>query len=295
MPLRMCPVSTACSRLVSSLPTLSMPVRGFDAPPWHTWHSVSYLLRICLVACISVSSCASALLLAPHCSSQPCWCSFQGRGLAEITRLILAEAGVKYEDVRLTQDEWKNKLKVSQKRGMLRAARTIAHFVCALQESTPWGQMPLLEVDGKVLAQSAAINRFLAREHGLYGANNWEAGQIDSVLDALQDAFKAFNAARGVKDEKEKAAAYAKYYSEDWPAWGKKLQAFLAKNGEGKGFLVGDKVSIADIYAYYMFQHLTAGNKDALNDFPLLAAHSKRISERERIAHWVATRPKSEW
>jgi glutathione S-transferase len=197
---------------------------------------------------------------------------FAGRGLAEISRILLAQAGVKYEDIRLSQDEWKAK-----------------------KESTTFGQMPLLEVDGKVLAQSAAINRFIAREHGLYGANNWEAAQIDSVMDALTDATKNFHVARNLKDEKEKASAFTKYFAEDWPVWAKRLTTVLAKNHEGKGFFVGDKVSIADVYIYYSLTYLVAANKDALNDFALLAAHSKRVTEVDRIATWIATRPKSEW
>ena len=38
---------------------------------------------------------------------------FNGRGLGEISRLILAQAGVEFEDQRLTPDEWK-KLKSSK-------------------------------------------------------------------------------------------------------------------------------------------------------------------------------------
>jgi len=32
---------------------------------------------------------------------------FETRGRAEISRLILAQAGVPYEDIRLTQEDWK--------------------------------------------------------------------------------------------------------------------------------------------------------------------------------------------
>ena len=31
---------------------------------------------------------------------------FNNKGLAEFSRLVLAQAGVEYEDVRITQDEW---------------------------------------------------------------------------------------------------------------------------------------------------------------------------------------------
>lgn len=33
----------------------------------------------------------------------------------------------------------------------------------------PFGQVPIFEVDGKVLTQSITIARYLARQHGLAG------------------------------------------------------------------------------------------------------------------------------
>ena len=63
-----------------------------------------------------------------------------GRG--ELTRLIFAEAGVQFEDV------------------------TVGDRFPALKPTLPSCQLPVLEVDGKVIAQSAAINRFLARRFG---------------------------------------------------------------------------------------------------------------------------------
>jgi glutathione S-transferase len=38
-----------------------------------------------------------------------------------------------------------------------------------LKPTLPFGQLPVLEVNGIVIPQSVAITRYLAREHGLYG------------------------------------------------------------------------------------------------------------------------------
>lgn len=51
-------------------------------------------------------------------------------------------------------------------------------------------QIPILEVDGKVVHQSLAITRYLAREVGLAGANSWEDLEIDLAVDTVND-FRA--------------------------------------------------------------------------------------------------------
>jgi glutathione S-transferase len=49
---------------------------------------------------------------------------------------------VDYEDKRIPREEWPT-----------------------MKPNTPLGQMPVLEVDGKMLGQSVAIARYLARTH----------------------------------------------------------------------------------------------------------------------------------
>lgn len=51
----------------------------------------------------------------------------------------------------------------------------------------PMGQMPVLEVDGKRVHQSIAILRYVAKQVGLSGANDWENVQIDSAVDTVND------------------------------------------------------------------------------------------------------------
>jgi len=196
---------------------------------------------------------------------------FNGRGLAEISRLLFAAAGVEYKDVRLGE-EW-----------------------AAKKGSTPWGQMPLLEVNGKTFGQSGAIQRFIARAHGLYGANDLEALAIDGVVESLLDARKGFQDARGIKDETEKKAAFTKYFATSFPEWAGKFTAALNHNNEGKGWFVGNKLSLADVCAYYTLVSVSDAQPDALAAFPVLDAFTKRVAAVPGIAAWLVKRPVTAW
>lgn len=51
----------------------------------------------------------------------------------------------------------------------------------------PFGQMPVLEVDGIRVHQSIAILRYLGKRVGLAGANDWESLLIDVAADTVND------------------------------------------------------------------------------------------------------------
>ena len=53
--------------------------------------------------------------------------------------------------------------------------------------ATPFGHVPILEVDGRVLAQSNTIARYLAKKHGLAGKDEWEEAQADMYADNIYD------------------------------------------------------------------------------------------------------------
>lgn len=51
----------------------------------------------------------------------------------------------------------------------------------------PFGKVPILEIDGKVLNQSTAITRYLAKKAGLAGSDDWESLLIDIAVDNIHD------------------------------------------------------------------------------------------------------------
>ena len=52
---------------------------------------------------------------------------------------------------------------------------------------TPFGKVPVLEIDGKQTHQSSAICRYLAKQVNLIGKSDWDALQIDIIVDTIGD------------------------------------------------------------------------------------------------------------
>ena len=61
----------------------------------------------------------------------------------------------------------------------------------------PFHQVPVLEADGKILAQSNSIARYLAKQFGIAGKDDWEQAQADMYVDCISDLMtgiiKPFN------------------------------------------------------------------------------------------------------
>ena len=126
---------------------------------------------------------------------------FNARGRGELSRLILHCAGVPFEDFRFEMKEWpaiKPSEYILKPTSILRSSIFKiffnGHFVflscccCRLCIDMPFGQVPVLEVDGsKLLAQSHSIARYLARQHGLAGRDDWEMALADSYVACVQD------------------------------------------------------------------------------------------------------------
>ena len=51
----------------------------------------------------------------------------------------------------------------------------------------PFGQVPVLEEDGKKINQSTAICRYLAKQFKLSGKDDWENLEIDATVDTIHD------------------------------------------------------------------------------------------------------------
>jgi len=197
---------------------------------------------------------------------------FNARGRAEIIRLIFAIAEVEYEDVR------------------------VAEVLPSLKSSTPFGQIPILEIDGKMFCQSYAIGRYLARKYNLAGKTDLDQLQADMIIDCIEDGLKPFLSSFYEKDETRKAEIKKKYSEEQLPAAYASLEKILKSNKGGDGFFVGDSLTWADL-AFHVFTGWAkaGGNEAVLDKYPKLKALVKRVESVPKVATWIAKRPNSEF
>lgn len=192
---------------------------------------------------------------------------FNGRGRAELARLLFAEAGVAYEDKRLTGEQW----------GSLKASG-----------QPPFGQLPVLQVDGETMyGQSSAISRFLARRFELFGANDLEGLQIDMIMEHVAEMTSKMVHAVFHAPEDKKAVAKEELLHTFLPRHLGMLSHLLKGD-----YFVGQNVTVADFSVFALLEWVVA----FLPELQLpenVKAHFDRVKARPKIAEWISKRPES--
>ncbi|GAV07512.1 hypothetical protein RvY_17338 [Ramazzottius varieornatus] len=163
-----------------------------------------------------------------------------------------------------------------------------------LKSTTPFGQLPYIEIDGKPLGQTYAILRYLAKQYGLSGQDDWENAQIDAVAEYIRDAgqgYAAYAYARMSQDEGAMKKAGDEYANVTIQPFLAKLERLLQDNKAGHDFLVGSKPSWADILLTTQVDRALKLKADLLQSYPLLKAHTDRIHNLKGIKEWIAKHP----
>ena len=201
---------------------------------------------------------------------------FNGRGMAETSRLLLAAAGATYEDFRYpleiidmkTYNFNRKEFDEDKNKGAL---------------SKSMGKVPFLIVNDKTISQSKAIERYLANKFNMMGENEEETGLIDSYCEYLRDFKSAYQ-----KSKKDKEVE--KWFSETLPS---KLLDFENLLNENKYNLTND-LNLADISIYSFLCEYFDNKEGVVNSYKdcrLLTGIVKKVTENKRIASWVKDRP----
>ncbi|XP_065898853.1 glutathione S-transferase 1-like [Dysidea avara] len=194
---------------------------------------------------------------------------FNARGRAEVARIIFAQAGVKYEDIRFQKEEWMSKYKAE----------------------SPFGRSPYLEVDGTKVAGSLNIARYLGEKFGLAGKDNLGNAVLGGASDYIADIGAHLAKMFGVSDE-EKAKMAAEFKDKTVPQMFPVIQKHV-KDGHVVGS--GGKLSWVDIQAYFLFDIISKDFGVNLTDYPELQKLVDGVASEPNIKKWIESRPKTDF
>jgi glutathione S-transferase len=156
-----------------------------------------------------------------------------------------------------------------------------------------FGQVPVLKVDGKVIAQTGAIARFCGKLSGLYPTeDHFVAAKVDEVIDAATDISNLMSPTMREKDPETKIALRKSLAEGALPQWLGYLERYLEVNGSS-GFFVTARLTIADLAIWRLLGWLSGGildgiPKDIIAPFPLLKKHFDMVGNIPKVQQWMS-------
>ncbi len=184
----------------------------------------------------------------------------------EECRLAFFIAGVEFEDNRLPREAWP-----------------------ALKPNTPFGSLPILELEGKpTVSQSNAILAHIGRRYGLLPQDDWEAMRHESLLAAVEDLRQAVVRTFGIKDQEELKRLRTELAQGPIRTWGANVERQIVGP-----FVGGDAISVADIKVYVVTNWFKKGvldyvPPDVVSDFPKLQTLVEQVAKHPKVVEWYA-------
>jgi glutathione S-transferase len=194
---------------------------------------------------------------------------------AEVLRVSLYISGIPFEDVRISREEFINMIKT----GFLPNGKKV-----------PFHQLPVIEVDGKIIGQTGAIARYCGKVSNLYSEDILEAAKIDQIIDAATDITNLVSPTIREKNEQKKIEDRKILTNKLLPRWFKYLENLLSD--ETSKWFVKNKMTIADIVIWRLLGWLTSGIIDGIpttivNEFPKLKNVHYNVHNHPKVKEWM--------
>lgn len=191
---------------------------------------------------------------------------FDSPGRAEPVRIALFLANVPFEDHRIKFPEF-----MEQKAA----------------GAYPLGSVPVLEVDGFKMTQTAAMLRYAARlgATNLYPSDPFLGYVVDSAIDTFNDTVSSALTPSMFERDPEKKLAMRKAFAEGPMARGcGYVESLLAKTGGP--FVAGGELSIADLVVGETVRQYASGRLDGIS-----SAHLEPYPALRRLGDAYETHP----
>ena len=196
---------------------------------------------------------------------------------AEVTRLSLYIGNIPFKDYRIEGDDY-DKFKQTGELPNKKIA--------------PFKQLPVLDVDGKIFAQTGAIARFCGKLSGLYPKNDdYNAALIDQIIEGAQDINYLVTLSGRDKDNERKKIARNILATRHLPKWFQFLENLLKQNTKSIYF-VDNNLTIADLAIWRLLGWLKSGMLDGvptniLDDYDHLNKLREEIYKNPKVIKWM--------
>jgi glutathione S-transferase len=185
----------------------------------------------------------------------------------EECRLALHLAGVDFEDVRLSREQW-----------------------LAFKPKTPFGGVPVIEWDGHPpLAQSNAILVLIGRRYGLHPKDDFEAARHEAMMAHVEDLRGTVGPTLRITDEAEKKKAREALAASFLPTWAQNAEKHI---GDGP-FFGGSRIHVVDLKLHMAVRWFAHGKVDFVpatifSGYPKLMRLHDAVRDDARIKAWHA-------
>lgn len=158
------------------------------------------------------------------------------------------------------------------------------------ERQLPFGQLPMLQIDGLELVQTQAILRYIAKRAGLNGKTSRDEVKCDMIAEACHDAISVVVSAPFKRSHgAEEGAAHKQLLVSKWSKFGPRFEAVLAANG-GK-FMVGQALSYADVLVVHCLTwYVEECGADSAEALPLMVDLQHRVFSLPGVQAFIKSR-----
>ncbi|KAF9185759.1 hypothetical protein BGZ51_002102 [Haplosporangium sp. Z 767] len=197
---------------------------------------------------------------------------FKIHGFGQISRQMLASSGAKF--TLFDSDKWAEE-----------------------KPNAPFGCMPLLKEtssDGRVIqiAESDAIERYLAKKFGFYGSDAFEEVLVNTFISQANSLiYKTFMQYYMIKDAELKAKAKEEFATKFFPEFIKAHEVHLQGNG-ANGHYIGNKASLPDFklaQLVSMIQSITGEDLISEKLTPAIFKVKTEVNKIPGLVAWMQT------
>ncbi|MDC1418043.1 glutathione S-transferase [Candidatus Thioglobus sp.] len=193
---------------------------------------------------------------------------------AEISRLPLFIANIKFDDVRPSDDDWD----YAKENGKMKDGTII-----------PFRELPVLLINGESIAQTMAIARICGKLGDMYPEDIIEAGKVDQIVVAVENINALLSPSMKESDPTKKKVMRKELTSNELPTYFGYLQDILSANSSD--WFVGENMTIADLAVWSLLGWIASGviddiSAEVIRPFDGLVGLYNEINKNPRVRAW---------